>query len=334
MRDAGKYDGMLGVVSAIECVARLNARGKRLPFAIEIVGFSDEEGVRFSATLLGSRAIAGTFDATALDRVDKHGVAMRDALRSFGLDPQAIPSAARRRDDIHAYVELHIEQGPVLESEGLPVGIVTAINGATRYVVEVSGTAGHAGTVPMGLRRDALAAAAECVLAVERRCLRDRELVGTVGKLEALPGAVNVIPGSVAFSVDVRAPEDEARAVAAADILAQMQEIFARRGVAADIEKTHDGATTGCAPWLMKQLDAAVNAEAIKVRRLPSGAGHDGVAMVQVADVGMLFVRCTEGISHNPAEAVALADVATGARVLLRFIENFQPRSRQTGGSQ
>jgi allantoate deiminase len=327
VRDAGKYDGMLGVVAAIECVASLSSRGKRMPFAIEVLGFSDEEGVRFNATLLGSRAVAGRFDATALDRQDRRGVAMRDALKAFGLDPQAIGRAARRREEIHAYVELHIEQGPVLESEGLPVGVVTAINGVTRYAIEVDGTAGHAGTVPMSLRRDALAAAAECVLAVERRCARDRELVGTVGKLEALPGAVNVIPGRVRFSIDVRAPEDDARAAAVADIVAEMKETFARRGVAASIETIHEGATTACAPWIMAQIGAAVAAEGISVRQLPSGAGHDGMAMVSVADIGMLFVRCAKGISHNPAEAVTLEDIETGTRVLLRFIEGFQPRS-------
>lgn len=328
VRDAGKYDGMLGVVAAIECVASLNSRSKRLPFAIEVVGFADEEGVRFSATLLGSRAVAGTFDTTTLDRLDKNGITLRAALEAFGLDPDTIARAARKREDILAYVELHIEQGPLLESEGLPVGIVTAISGATRYAVEVEGTAGHAGTVPMTLRADALTAAAECVLAVERRCSRDRELVGTVGRLEALPGAVNVIPGRVSFSVDVRAPEDEKRTAAAADIISEMKAIFTRRGVTARIEKTHDGATTECASWLMEQIGAAVDAEGASVRRLPSGAGHDGMAMVSIADIGMLFVRCAKGISHNPAEAVTLEDVAMGARVLLRFIEKFQPLPR------
>jgi allantoate deiminase len=326
VRDAGKYDGMLGVVTAIECVASLNSRGRRMPFAIEVLGFADEEGVRFNATLLGSRAVAGSFDAAALDRQDKDGVTMRDALKSFGLDPNAIASAARRREDILAYVELHIEQGPVLENEGLPVGIVTTINGATRCAVEIDGTAGHAGTVPMTLRKDALAAAAECVLAIERRCMRDSELVGTVGKLEALPGAVNVIPGRVYFSIDVRAPEDDKRMAAIADIVAEMKEICARRGVAARIEKTHEGATAACAGWLMVQIGAAISAEGVSVRPLPSGAGHDGMAMVNVADIGMLFVRCTKGVSHSPAEAVTLDDVATGARVLLRFIEHFEPR--------
>lgn len=323
VRDAGKYDGILGVVTAIECVASLNSSDRRLPFAIEVLGFADEEGVRFNATLLGSRAVAGTFDFTVLDRRDHDGVTMREALTSCGLDSDAIRSAARRREDILAYVELHIEQGPVLENESLPVGIVTAINGATRFAVEIDGTAGHAGTVPMTLRQDALAAAAECVLAVEQRCARDADLVGTVGKLEALPGAVNVIPGKARFTIDIRAPENVKRMTAVEDTIAAMREICARRGVLIQITKTHEGATAACAPWLMEQIGDAVTAVGVPVRRLPSGAGHDGMAMIGVADIGMLFVRCAKGVSHNPAEAVTLDDVATGARALLRFIENF-----------
>ncbi len=188
VRDAGKYDGMFGVVSAIECVASLNARGIRLPFAVEVVGFADEEGVRFNATLLGSRAVAGTFKKETLNAVDRNGVTLREAMKRFGLDPDAIQGAARSRREVLAYAEIHIEQGPVLESEKLPVGVVTAISGASRYAIEIEGEAGHAGTVPMGLRRDALTAAADCVLEIERICSRTRGLVGTVGKLETFPG--------------------------------------------------------------------------------------------------------------------------------------------------
>ena len=327
VRDAGKYDGMLGVVSAIECVADLTGRGKRLPFAIEVIGFADEEGVRFNATLLGSRAVAGTFKPEALESVDAGGVSMREALRGFGLDPGKIGGAARRREDVLAYAELHIEQGPVLEAEGLAVGVVTAINGATRYAVEIDGTAGHAGTVPMRLRQDALAAAAECALAVERRCSADPRLVGTVGKLEALPGAVNVIPGKARFTIDIRAPDDALRVAAAEELLAEMQAICARRRVAIQPRKTHEGGVAACAPWLMAQIGAAIAAEGIAVRQLPSGAGHDGMAMIDLCDIGMLFLRCAKGISHHPAEAVTLADVQTGSQVLLRFIENFKPKA-------
>jgi allantoate deiminase len=325
VRDAGKYDGMLGVVAAIECVRALHARGKRLPFALEVVGFADEEGTRFNATLLGSRAVAGTFKGEVLDNVDKDGVTMHDALRAFGLDPARIGEAARRREDVLAYAELHIEQGPVLEAEGLPVGVVTAINGATRFAVEIDGMAGHAGTVPMSLRQDALAAAAECVLAIERRCGGEPELVGTVGKLECLPGAVNVVPGKVRFTIDIRAPRDPMRLAAVEDVLADMKTIAKRRNVRIAATKTHEGGVAACAPWLMDQIGAAIAAEGIPVRKLPSGAGHDGMAIIDLTDIGMLFVRCEKGISHNPAEAITLADIATSARVWLRFIENFDP---------
>jgi len=326
VRDAGKYDGMLGVVTAIECVASLGARGKRLPFAVEVVGFADEEGVRFGVTLLGSHAIAGTFDPQALDARDRAGTSMRQALADGGFDPDRIATAARRRDELLAYAELHIEQGPVLEAEGLPVGVVTAINGFTRYAVEVNGVAGHAGTVPMNLRRDALAGAAECALAVERICARVPDLVGTVGRCEVLPGAVNVIPGSAKLTLDIRSPRDPDRLAAVRDVLAECRAIGARRGLALDAAPIMQHPTTPCAPWLMDQMALAIEAEGVRPYRLPSGAGHDGMAMRAIADVCMVFVRCEKGISHNPAEAITVADAGTGARVLARFIENFRPR--------
>lgn len=328
VRDAGKYDGMLGVVTAIECVHALNAAGRRLPFALEVVGFADEEGVRFNAALIGSRAIAGTLRQEALDAMDKDGVSLREAMHAFGLDPARIGEAAHRREQVLAYAELHIEQGPVLESEGLPVGVVTAINGATRFAIEIDGAAGHAGTVPMTLRKDALAAAAECVLAIERRCGNTAGLVGTVGKLETLPGAANVIPGKTKFTIDIRAPKDALRVAAVQDVLAEVQAICARRGVALMATRIHEGGVVACAPWLMEQIGAAIAAEGIAVRRLPSGAGHDGMAMIELCDIGMLFVRCAKGISHNPAEAITAADAAIGARVLLRFIENFHAKTQ------
>jgi allantoate deiminase len=328
VRDAGKYDGMLGVIAGIECVRTLHARGRRLPFAVEVIGFADEEGTRFNATLLGSRAVAGTFRKEVLDAVDRNGISMREALRRFDLDPDRIADAARRREDVLAYAELHIEQGPVLEAEGLPVGVVTAINGANRYAVEIDGMAGHAGTVPMTLRQDAMAAAAECVLAVERRAGAEPDLVGTVGKLECLPGAVNVVPGKVRFTIDIRSPRDGSRLSAAADLVREMQAICDRRGVTVKIAKTHEGKTAPCAGWLQESIGEAIAAEGLPVRRLPSGAGHDGMAMIDLADIGMLFVRCERGISHNPAEAITLEDVATGARVFLRFIENFDPKRK------
>ncbi len=328
VRDAGKYDGMLGVIAAIECVHVLNTTKRRLAFAIEVIGFADEEGVRFGSTLLGSRAVAGTFKREVLDSVDANGVSMREAMRESGLDPERIAQAAHRREDVLAYAELHIEQGPVLEAEGLPVGVVTAINGATRLAIEVEGFAGHAGTVPMNLRQDALAAAAECVLAIERRGGGVPELVGTVGKLETLPGAVNVIPGKVRFTIDIRSPRDPERLAAVTEAVAEMQAIARRRNVAIKITRTHEGGVAKCAPWLQEQIGAAIAAEGIALRKLPSGAGHDGMAMIGLAAIGMLFVRCEKGISHNPAEAITAADAEVGARVFLRFIENFQAKAR------
>jgi allantoate deiminase len=320
VRDAGRYDGMLGVVTAIECAHHIGAGV--LPFALEVVGFGDEEGVRFGATLLGSRAIAGTLDLKVLDATDRDGIRMANALRSFGLDPGAVSAAARRREDLLAYVELHIEQGPVLEHAGLPVGCVTAINGATRLQVQMQGMAGHAGTVPMAARQDALAAAAEVILAVEQRCLQEQTLVGTVGRIEASPGAVNVIPGECRFTIDVRAPEDGRRRQAVADMRAAVAQISVRRGIHSDIAVVHDSAASPCAPWLIQQIDAAIAAQGVVPRRLPSGAGHDAMAMAAIADTGMIFVRCAGGISHHPAESITLADAQTGFEVLCRLVRN------------
>src|SRR5262245_2942847 len=325
VRDAGKYDGMLGVVSAIECVHVLNARKRRLPFSIEIVGFGDEEGVRFGTTLLGSRAIAGTLDPEVLDTKDSAGTSIADALLQFGLNPDQLSRVKRKKGDVLAYAELHIEQGPVLEAEGLPVGVVTAINGFSRLRITLRGEAGHAGTVPMQLRRDALAAAAECILMVERAVKKIPELVGTVGRIEARPGAINVIPGEVQFTVDVRAPLDPVRQDALAEVQREIARIAAERKVEARIESLQDFGSSACAPWLMRQLERAVEAHGVRVRRLPSGAGHDGMAIKAIADIAMLFVRCQGGISHNPAESITPEDAAVGAAVLFDFIHEFKP---------
>jgi len=324
VRDAGRYDGMLGVVSAVECVHALSSKKKRLPFAIEIIGFGDEEGIRFGTTLLGSRAVAGIFDARSLEAKDPAGKAMRDALSEFGLEPKRIPEVARKKGQVLAYAELHIEQGPVLEAEGLPVGVVTAINGFSRLRVTLRGVAGHAGTVPMNLRRDALAGAAECVLAAEKIAKGHPELVATVGRIEAKPGAINVIPGEVGFTVDVRAPQDPLRKHAVAAIRSQIEQVSKDRKLECEIELLQEFGVTTCAPWLMAQMDQAVARQGFRVRRLPSGAGHDGMALGAITDICMLFVRCKGGISHSPLESITEADAAAGARVLLDFIEHFQ----------
>lgn len=324
VRDAGKWDGPLGLLTAISCVADLNRRGRRLPFAIEVIGFADEEGVRFASTLLGSRAVAGTFDESVLNTRDHVGISMREAMVAFGLDPDHIGAAARARRELLAYVELHIEQGPVLEQKRLPVGVVTAIAGATRLAVRLAGMAGHAGTVPMALRRDALTGAAECIVAIEEFCRTDGGgLVGTVGYIDAMPGATNVIPGKVSFTIDIRAPTDMHRKRAVADIVRQIEAIAKKRELALQVDVTHENRTVPCAPWLKAQVADAVAAEGFPVFELPSGAGHDGMAIIDIADVAMLFVRCRGGISHHPDEHVDLADADAGARVLLRVIENF-----------
>jgi allantoate deiminase len=325
VRDAGKWDGPLGVITAIACVADLNRRGKRLPFAIEVVGFADEEGVRFASTLLGSRAVAGTFDESVLDGRDRDGISMRDALGNFGLDPDHIGAAARVRRELLAYVELHIEQGPVLEAKNLPVGVVTAIAGATRMAAKLTGMAGHAGTVPMALRRDALVGTAECITTIEEFCRTDENgLVGTVGYIQAMPGATNVIPGQASFTIDIRAPTDLHRKRAVADIVRRIEAIAKRRNLALQLDVTHENRTVPCAPWLKAQIAEAIAAEGFAVFELASGAGHDGMAMIDIADVGMIFIRCRGGISHHPDEHVELADADAGARVLLRVIENFR----------
>jgi allantoate deiminase len=327
VRDAGRWDGPLGLITAISCVADLHKRGRRFPFAIEVTGFADEEGVRFASTLLGSRAVAGTFDESVLGVKDETGMSMRDALTKFGLDPDHIGAAARARSELLAYVELHIEQGPVLEAQKLPVGVVTAIAGATRLAASLTGMAGHAGTVPMALRRDALTGAAECIVAIEELCRTDeRGLVGTVGYIHAMPGATNVIPGQVSFTMDLRAPTDTHRRKAVTDIVRHIEAIAKRRKLLLQVDVTHENRTVPCAPWLKAQVAEAVAAEGFRAFELPSGAGHDGMAMIDIADVAMVFVRCRGGISHHPDEHVETSDADAGARVLLRLIENFRPR--------
>lgn len=320
VRDAGRFDGPLGVVTGIACVEALREEGVTLPFAIEIVGFADEEGTRFNATLIGSRSFAGSLDPALLTVTDSEGISIAQAMREFGLDPDRVGEAARKRGSILAYLELHIEQGPALEKANLPVGAVTAISGAIRLAVTLAGEAGHAGTVAMAGRRDALAGAAECVLAVETRCRDEAGLVGTVGRIEALPGAVNVIPGLARFTLDLRAPDDAQRISALADIEAAWQAIASRRDLALVSERTHEASAVPCDPALAAHVAEAIAAEDYPVIRLPSGAGHDGMAIAPVAPIAMIFVRCLRGISHNPAEFASLPDIEAGAKVLLRTI--------------
>ena len=327
VRDAGAYDGNLGVALPIACIADLDARGKRLPFAVEVVAFGDEEGVRFPTTLSGSRTIAGTIDPAVLSLRDAEGTSLADALAEFGCDPAAIAAEARKPEEVLAFVEVHIEQGPVLEAENLPVGTVTAINGASRFAVTVTGMAGHAGTVPMPLRRDALAGAAEMIAAIERHGAAGEGLVATVGRIEAAPGAVNVIPGQVTFTLDIRAPENRQRDTAVARIDESLKAIAARRDLELDIERLYDESAVACHPGLMDQLDKAIARQGLRPLRLPSGAGHDAMALAALCPIAMLFVRCGGGISHNPLESISGEDAEVAAQVFLDFLENLDPAS-------
>jgi allantoate deiminase len=321
VRNAGKYDGPLGVMVAIAAVQRLHDKKTRLPFAVEIVAFADEEGLRFGSTYLGSRALAGRFEPADLDRTDASGITMAAAIRSFGGDPALIGDDRWRDGKLLGYCEVHIEQGPQLEVRGLPVGVVSAIAGQNRYALTFAGVAGHAGTVPMEQRRDALAAAAEFVLAVESDARGRPGLVATVGQLEVQPGAVNVIPGQVDLSLDVRHADDATRAGAAEQILERANAIANRRKLGVAAELMSENVSVPCAPRLVMLLSQAVKALGHEVVQLPSGAGHDGVAMSSITDIAMLFVRCKGGISHNPAESVKADDVGVAIDVLGKFLE-------------
>lgn len=325
VRNAGRFDGMLGVVAAIELVRRLQAEGRRRPFAIEVLAFGDEEGVRFTSALGGSRALAGRFDPALLDERDEAGVSRREALIAFGCDPDAIAQEARDPAGVLGYVEMHIEQGPVLEREGLAVASVTAINGASRGRVTVTGESGHAGTVPMAIRRDALAASAEMILEVERLGRARPELVATVGRLEIEDPAPNTVPGHVSFSLDIRAPDDAVRHAAVAAVRDALAAVAGRRGVSVQVDIGYDAPAAPCDAGLEAGLDAAAARLGLPVRRMPSGAGHDAMAFSGRIPFAMLFVRCRGGISHNPAEYATPDDIETGTRVLTDFVDHLVP---------
>jgi allantoate deiminase len=321
VRDAGRYDGNYGALAALALIEGLSVRGERLNHAIEFVAFGDEEGVRYRTTLTGSRALAGTYPADALDQRDAGGVRMRDALKAFGGDPDRAGSI--RADNVAAFIEAHIEQGPLLEAAGLPLGIVTAINGASRLQVAVDGVAGHAGATPMALRRDALTAAAEMALAIESRARGETALVGTVGRFDVWPDASNVIPGVVRFSIDLRAPDDARRAAALADLTASIEAIARVRGVSVSLAIAHEANAFVCDSRIVAGLKRAVEAVGVSPRLLPSGAGHDTMVMGGRCPAGMLFVRCKGGVSHNPLESITLDDCAIGLAALTRFVRDF-----------
>ena len=322
--DAGRYDGRLGILAGLVVADHLRRSGMALPFHLDVLGFAEEEGVRFAAPYLGSAAVAGRFDRTMLQRSDAAGVTLASLLQAEGVDPAAIEALARRPETLCGYVEVHIEQGPVLLQAGVPLGIVTSIAGAGRFRVAIKGVAGHAGTVPMALRHDAAAAAAEIVLAVEQRCAAGGSLVGTVGQLAVSPGAINVIPGASELSIDIRAGDDSTRDAAIADVLTAIERIAARRGVGADIVEIGRHAAVPCAPRLQSALADAAGRASVEPIYLPSGAGHDAAMFAGVTDIGMLFVRCGNGgISHSPLETVTAEDADLAARVLFDMLANY-----------
>ena len=327
VRDAGRYDGTLGVMVAIACVEAL--RDEPLPYSIEVTAFADEEGLRFGTTFLGSSVYAGTFDEGLLDLTDPGGVTLSEAVREFGGDPGALGSSGRKAEDLLGYCEVHIEQGPVLEEKKLPVGVVTAINGQSRVRVCFSGEAGHAGTVPMDGRRDALCAAAEFVLEAEATARSEPEAVATVGEILARPGASNVIPGEVECSLDLRHPDDEARERLRDHLEQRSRAIAAARGCDIRWQTRQETAAVQKDARLTGLLEEAVQAAGLEVHALPSGAGHDAAQMAALAPAAMLFVRCEKGISHNPAESVEEGDVAAAIRVTDRFLALLSERERR-----
>lgn len=328
--NAGKYDGMFGVVAGILAVEHFRDADKRFDFAVEVLAFGDEEGSRFPTVLSSSAALAGGFEQRWLDGADADGITLANAMRDYGLDPDATGGAALTPEEALAYVEVHIEQGPVLEHQDAPLGIVTSIAGQFRTRVAVRGMAGHAGTVPMTLRRDALVAASEMVVAAEAiaKAHPEAAMVATVGTLKVMPGAANVVPDGVDFVLDLRAASDAPRHAALATFTARCEEIAAARGCTVDFDTYHDCPTASCAPWLQEGFAASLSGLGLLAPRLVSGAGHDGQSMSKLTDFAMLFVRCRDGISHNPVEFASTRDMGLAVAALIGFIAAFDPKRR------
>ena len=329
VRNGGKYDGRLGILVPMACVRELSRRGERLPFGIEVVGFAEEEGQRYEAVFLGSGALTGHFDTRWLDQADANGVRMRDAMAAAGLRPEDIPGLKRDPSRYLGFVEVHIEQGPVLNELDLPLGVVTSINGSVRHVGEVTGLASHAGTTPMDRRRDAATAVAELALFVEKRAQSEPHLVGTVGMLEVPNGSINVVPGRCRFSLDVRAPADAVRDACSADILAELKTLCDRRGVSVRLQETMRASAAPSAPAWQSRWERAVATLGLPVHRLPSGAGHDAMKMHALLPQAMLFVRGENaGISHNPLESSTAHDIDLAVRAFQTLLEQLASETR------
>jgi beta-ureidopropionase / N-carbamoyl-L-amino-acid hydrolase len=325
VRNGGKYDGRLGIFTPMACVRELAKQGRRLPFALEVVGFAEEEGQRYKATFLGSGALIGSFDPAWLDQKDADGVTMREAMQHAGLPATVEAIAQLRRDpaDYLGFVEVHIEQGPVLNEIDLPLGIVTSINGGVRYLGEVTGMASHAGTTPMDRRRDAASAVAELALYIEQRAAHDGDSVGTIGIWNVPGGSVNVVPGRCQFSLDLRAPNDAQRDAMVADVLAQLKAICERRGVGHSVEEAMRAAAAPSAPAWQQRWERAVESLGVPLYRMPSGAGHDAMKLHEVMPQAMLFVRGqNSGISHNPLESTTSDDMQLAVQAFQALLDN------------
>lgn len=314
--NAGRYDGTLGILTGIAAVQALHDEKRQLPFALEVVAIVDEEGNRFHTSFLGSTPLAGKWDPTWLDFTDPDGVVLRDVMISNGVDPDAISNDAYSPESLLGFIEVHIEQGPVLQSDELPVAVVSSITGSNRATITIEGVAGHAGTVPMPLRKDALTAAAELVLAIERVGGSQPGLVATVGRMEVAPGATNVIPGRVEFTLDLRHSEATVRDAAQAEMQAAAADIADRRQVTLHWHQVPGFDGVVCDPALTGLISEAIAAEGYRPTSLYSGAGHDALTLAAVTPVSMIFVRCLDGVSHNPAESITTEDAAVAIRVL------------------
>ncbi|MDZ7590776.1 MAG: 2-oxo-4-hydroxy-4-carboxy-5-ureidoimidazoline decarboxylase [Rubrivivax sp.] len=325
VRNGGKYDGRLGILVPMVIVRDLHRTGRRLPFGIEVVGFAEEEGQRYKATFLGSGALTGDFDPAWLDQLDADGLSMRDAMRAAGLPANMEAIQALRRDAARylGFVEVHIEQGPVLNELDLPLGVVTSINGSVRYLGEVVGQASHAGTTPMDRRRDAACAVAELALFLEKRAGAVPDVVGTVGLLEVPGGSINVVPGRCRFSLDLRATTNAARDALAADVVQELQRICAERGLASTLERTLAADAAPSAPAWQQRWEAAVSSLGLPVFTMPSGAGHDAMKLHEVMPQAMLFMRGgNAGISHNPLETITADDTELCVAAFTRLLED------------
>jgi len=324
VRNGGKYDGRLGIFVPMACVQQLKAQGRRLPFGLEVIGFAEEEGQRYKATFLGSGALIGDFKPEWLDQQDADGITMREAMQHAGLCIDDIPKLQRDPAAYLGFIEVHIEQGPVLNEKDLPLGVVTSINGSVRYLGEVIGTASHAGTTPMDRRRDAATAVAELALYVEKRAAQDGDSVGTIGQLQVPNGSINVVPGRCKFSLDLRAPNDAQRDALARDVLAELAALCERRGLRYTLEETMRAAAAPSDPALQQRWEAAVGALGLPVFRMPSGAGHDAMKLHEVMPQAMLFVRgLNSGISHNPLESSTNEDMQLAVDAFAHVLNHF-----------